>query len=75
MTMPDIPVRTQAAEVRNVALAERSMLSNPKWRQRHEKTEWSVPRKQEQVAALFAAADTLDRLSASEARDAQGSAE
>lgn len=71
MTTHDIPVLAQAAEVRNVALAERSMLSNPAWRRRHEKTGWSIPRKEEQVAALFAAADTLDALVEAEKRAAK----
>lgn len=62
----DIPLSEQAAEVRNVALAEQSMLTNSAWLRRHEKTDWSVARKRQQVGALFAAADTLDRLVASE---------
>lgn len=62
-----IPLAYQAAEVRNVALAERSCLTNPAWLKRHEKTGWSIARKQQQIASLFAAADTLDRLAAGSA--------
>lgn len=66
MTVRAVPLSEQAAEVRNVAIAERSMLSLPAWRKRHEKTDWSIARKNQQVDALFAAADTLDRLAAGE---------
>jgi hypothetical protein len=66
----EIPIGQQASEVRNAALAERSCLTNAAWRKRHERTEWSIPRKREQIAALFAAADTLDRLAADEGRRA-----
>lgn len=67
--MQEIPLIQQAAEVRNEALGERSMLTNAGWMKRHGTPE-GLARKKDQVATLFAAADTLDRLAEAERRGA-----
>ena len=58
-------VRTQAAEVRTVALGLRNQAELPAFQKRHRDT-GGLERRAAVVEALFAAADTLDRLAAGE---------
>lgn len=64
-----ISVRTQAAEVRTVALGLRDQAALPAYQKRHRET-GGLKRLAAVCEALFAAADTLDGLVAMEARNA-----
>lgn len=64
---PEISVEMQAAEVRTVALGLRNQSELPAFIERHEKT-GGLERRARVVAALFAAADTLDQIARDDAK-------
>jgi len=64
-----VSVRTQAAEVRTVALGLRDQAALPAYQKRHRET-GGLERRAAVCEALFAAADTLDRMAEQEVADA-----
>lgn len=69
MSTRTVSLQYQAAEVRNVALGTKAQAETPAWKKRHGTPE-GERRKEQQLANLFAAADTLDRLVEAEKRRA-----